>query len=111
MKPVMIFVMLFPLFAACLALIATNTVSSGTWRGLGEAVVGYYVFCFVPAGVMGFVDWLLKRRPIRVVLAAALGALTGYVLGGIAFPDLLRPIAIGAIAAAACSWLSSERAA
>jgi hypothetical protein len=114
MKRFAIFTLLFPPLA-----LAVFTAPDGFKNFLDWLVVAYPI-AIIPAWLMAGMDWKLSAKPtyLRIVGTTLAGAL---ITGSVAFflwdgppweffPVLMATL-VGAVPAAVCSWLSSERAA
>jgi hypothetical protein len=117
MKRYLIFVCLFPGIATAV-FFALLSIAVGAFPDNAEAVfvVGWgYIIGFVPALVCASVDSFLgKTRSPRVIGTTLVGYGIGVLVALAAFDYRLvgRIMAfglIGAIPAAACSWLSNEK--
>ena len=113
MRRLPIFTLLFPPLA-----LAVFTAPDG-FKNLLDWLVYAYVAATIPALSTAGIDWKLSAKPtylriVRTTLAGALitGSVAFFLGGGFTefFPALMT-LLVGAVPAAVCSWLSTERAA
>jgi len=113
MKRFFIFTLLFPPLA-----LAVFTAPDG-FKNLLSWLVYAYPLAMIPALSVTRIDWNLSAKTTRLplkptTLAGALitGSVAFFLGGGFTefFPALLT-LLVGAVPAAVCSWLSTERAA
>jgi hypothetical protein len=109
MRRFLIFTLLFPPLALVVFTAPDGFKSLLDWLGYA------YLLAIIPAWLMVLVDWKLSANPGRIVgtgFAGAVmtGSVTFFMAGGFNefFPALMSML-VGAIPAAVCSWLSSER--
>jgi hypothetical protein len=114
MKRFLIFTVLFP----PLALIVFIATERGEFLPVGLLffMLGYaYPIAVIPAWVTAGVDGVLSAKPFylrlvaTMVAAAILAELTARYLGQDIRGEVLAIGLVGAIPAAMCSWLSSEK--
>ena len=116
MKRLLIFTALFPPLAL-VVFIATEWRRESLPIGLLFFMLGYaYLIAAIPAWLTAGVDWVLSAKPFylrlvaTMVAAAILAELTARYLGqDVRGEEVLTIGLIGAIPAAMCSWLSSEK--
>jgi hypothetical protein len=108
MKRFLIFSVLFPPLALAVFTAPDSFKNLLDWIGMA------YAAAMIPAWLMAGVDWMLSAKPtyLRIAgttVAAALmtGSIASFLWGGFGklFPALMAML-VGAIPAAACSWLS-----
>ena len=113
MRRLPIFTLLFPPLA-----LAVFTAPDG-FKNFLDWLVYAYVAAMIPAWLTAGMDWKLSAKPtylriVRTTLAGALitGSVAFFLGGGFTefFPALMT-LLVGAVPAAVCSWLSTERAA
>jgi hypothetical protein len=115
MKRLLIFTVLFPPLAL-IVFIATEWRHGSLPIGLLFFMLGYaYPIAVIPAWLTAGVDGVLSAQPFylrlvaTMVAAAVLAELTARYLGQDIRGELLTIGLMGAIPAAMCSWLSSEK--
>jgi len=115
MKRLLIFTVLFPPLAL-IVFIATEWRHGSLPMGLLFFMLGYaYPIAVIPAWLTAGVDGVLSAKPFylrlvaTMVAAAILAELTSRYLGQDIRGEVLTIGLIGAIPAAMCSWLSSEK--
>jgi FtsH-binding integral membrane protein len=119
MKRFLIFTVMYPALVL-LVFITADPSSRRTFPETWSLSLGIaYLFALIPAWVSAAVDWKLSAKPIYLRLFGT--AVTGAVavmaaLVSLHFEEILSDYAgflivalIGAIPAAVCSWLSSEK--
>jgi hypothetical protein len=117
MKRFLIFTVLFPLPPLVLVVfIVPDLVSDRDFAEMGLLfwMLGFaYLLAVIPAWLTAGVDWALSTKPLylrlvaTMIVAALMAELTARSLGQRG--EVLTFVAMGAIPAAICSWLSSEK--
>ena len=115
MKRLVIFTVLFPPLAEAV-FVAPDAIGTRDFMEIGLLVwmLGFaYVIAVIPAWLTAGVDWALSAKPFyfrlvaTMVVAAILAVLTARYLGQRG--EVLYFGLMGAIPAAVCSWMSSEK--
>ena len=108
MKRLLVFTVLFPSVA-----LAVFTAPDG-FKHFVDWVAMAYAIALIPAWLLAGVDWMLSAKPTRVLGTSVTGALlTGavafFLWNGFRelFPAMMA-LLVGAVPAAACSWLSDK---
>jgi hypothetical protein len=115
MKRFLIFTVLFPPLTL-VVFIVPDLVSDRDFLEMGLLfwMLGFaYLLAVIPAWLTAGVDWALSAKPLylrlvaTMIVAAIMAELTARNLGQRG--EILTYVAMGAIPAAICSWLSSEK--
>jgi hypothetical protein len=111
MKRFLIFLFLFPAVATVSFYVVLYVLTGAVVDSLSGPGIMYLV-SIGPGLVLALVDWLVAKAPIPAVIGTTLfayGALVLFLAWDGSAEDILALGLIGAIPAAVCSWLSSEK--